>query len=106
MTKIVGNSDQQSSNFYVFLNHLEISQLTLSEPIFAGLSFRLKVEFSVRNNRLYNMDVKVSLRKLAHAINRFFFILKIENFQLFFFTYFCSKHRLWVLLRTALPSRF
>ena len=32
---------------------------------------------------------------------------KQENFQIkkfLYFSYFCSKHRLWVLVRTALPS--
>ena len=36
-----------------------------------------------------------TLRKLAHAINRDFLALKIENFQLKIFdifSYFCSKH--------------
>ena len=34
---------------------------------------------------------------------------KNENFQIFFFlsfSYFCSKHRLWVLVRTASARRF
>ena len=57
----------------------------------------------------------ITLRKLVHAINRgffffvfffffFFFSLKIENFQLKkfnIFSYFCSKHRLCVHVRTA-----
>ena len=35
-------------------------------------------------------------------------IYKTENFQTkkWYFSYFCSKHRLWVLLRTASPRRF
>ena len=48
-----------------------------------------------------------SLRKLAHAIYRDFLAVKIENFQLKIFdifSYFCSKHRLWVRVRTASPS--
>ena len=34
---------------------------------------------------------------------------KTESFQikiLIFFSFFCSKHRLWVLVRTASPRRF
>ena len=50
-----------------------------------------------------------TLRKQAYSN-----ILKIlppknENFQiklLIFFSYFCSKHRLWVLVRTASARRF
>ena len=49
----------------------------------------------------------ISLRKLAHAINKFFLALKIEHFQLKkfdIFLIFCSKHKLWVLVRTASPG--
>ena len=38
-----------------------------------------------------------------------FYHQKKVNFQIkiwFFFSYFCSKHRLWVLVRTASPRRF
>ena len=37
------------------------------------------------------------------------FTTKNENFQIkirIFFSHFCSKHRLWVLVRTASPRRF
>ena len=46
----------------------------------------------------------VALRKISHAINkRFFNFKKIQNFQLIFlyFSYFCSKHRLWVHVLTS-----
>ena len=45
-----------------------------------------------------------TLRKLAHAINRDFLALEIENIQLKnfdIFLIFAPKHRLWVLVRTA-----
>ena len=51
----------------------------------------------------------ITLRKHAHAINRDFLALKIENFQLQIFDIFLilfSKHRLWVHVRTASPRRF
>ena len=38
-----------------------------------------------------------------------FYNQKQENFQIkkfWYFSYFCSKHRLWVLIRTASPRRF
>ena len=49
-----------------------------------------------------------TLRK--HAYSNILKILppKNENFQMkkfWYFSYFCSKHRLWVLVRTASPSR-
>ena len=31
---------------------------------------------------------------------------KISDKKLWYFSYFCSKHRLWVLVRTASPRRF
>ena len=49
--------------------------------------------------------LNLSLRKLAYAINRVFSALKIETFRLKFFVIFlifAQKHRLWVLVRTAL----
>ena len=42
-------------------------------------------------------------------IYRKFHFQKTENLQikkLWYFSYFCSKHRLWVLVRTASPRRF
>ena len=42
-------------------------------------------------------------------IQRFFLASKNENFELNFFlyfSYFCSKHRLWVHVRTASSRRF
>ena len=42
-----------------------------------------------------------SLRKYA------LIVVKIEDFKvLIFFSYFCSKHRLCALVRTALPRQF
>ena len=51
----------------------------------------------------------LTLRILAHAIYREFFkkkkmIISLENLR--YFSYFCSKHRLWVHVRTASPRRF
>ena len=59
----------------------------------------------VQNNNYY---ICMSLRK--HAYSNILKILppKNENFQIkcfYFFSYFCSKHRLWVLVRTASPRR-
>ena len=48
-----------------------------------------------------------SLRKQAYSNILKIFPPKNENFQikiLIFFSYFCSKHRLWVLVRTASPG--
>ena len=49
----------------------------------------------------------MSLQKLAHAIYRKFCGCKNENFHWkisLMFSYFCSKHRLWVHVRTTLAS--
>ena len=53
---------------------------------------------------LSETHVSQTLQKLAHAIYRDFFSpVKIENFigKKLIFSYFCSKHRLWVHVRTA-----
>ena len=42
-------------------------------------------------------------------IQQFLTAVKMKNFRLFFFwifSYFCSKHRLWVHVRTASVRRF
>ena len=52
-------------------------------------------------------SVYMVLRKLAHAIYRKFSKFKNRKFSvaLFrYFSYFCSKHRLWVHVRTASTS--
>ena len=48
--------------------------------------------------------IKRALRKIAHAIYRDF--LKLQKMKIFsrfffYFSYFCSKHRLWVHVKTA-----
>ena len=49
----------------------------------------------------------VSLRKLAHALNRDFLGFKYFQLKKFdIFSYFCSKHRLWLHVRTASRRRF
>ena len=51
--------------------------------------------------------LSMSLRKLAHAIYMYIEEEKIENQKNFvIFLIFCSKHRLWVNVRTASPRRF
>ena len=48
-------------------------------------------------------------RNTPIQIYRKFHLQKLKNFQMEnsdFFSYFCSKHRLWVLVRTASPRRF
>ena len=49
-----------------------------------------------------------SLRKLAHAINSEFLSFKNLKFlaeKFLYVSYFCSKHRSWVHVRTASASR-
>ena len=49
----------------------------------------------------------LSLRKHAYSNTLKILPLKTENFQIknsVIFSYFCSKHRLWVLVRTALKA--
>ena len=51
-----------------------------------------------------NAHSVVTLRKHAHVIYRFFLSCKNRKFSVDFFlyfSYFCSKHRLWVHVRTA-----
>ena len=47
----------------------------------------------------------ITLRKHAYSNIKKISLQKTENFQIMFFSYFCSKHRLWVLVRTASARR-
>ena len=61
------------------------------------------------NTNMFSWRIKITLQKQAYSN-----ILKIlppknENFQIKnsdIFSYFCSKNRLWVLVRTASVRRF
>ena len=73
----------------------------ISEFLSENLQF-LVVTFSIYLNRhVYENTPVLIYRKFHHQ--------KLKIFQikiLIFFSYFCSKHRLWVLVRTASPRRF
>ena len=68
------------------------------------------VSFVIPKEIYFNFLLYMSLRK--HACSTILKILppKNENFQIsiliFFFLYFSSKHRLWVLVRTASARQF
>ena len=58
---------------------------------------------------ILKFDLKLSLGKDTHAIYRDLLVVKKKKNQckiFCYFSYFAPKHRLWVLVRTALPSRF
>ena len=41
-----------------------------------------------------------------HPLTPHFYIVKLGFTGVYIFSYFCSKHRLWVLVRTASMRRF
>ena len=54
-------------------------------------------------------EKKKTLRKHVHAIYCDFYCCKHGNFlmkKILYFSYFCSKHRLWIHVRSALLRRF
>ena len=68
-------------------------------------NMQLKYLFS---HHFFNYSVK-TLRKHAYSNILKMSPPKTENFQikkLWYFSYFCTKHRLWVLIRTASLRRF
>ena len=61
------------------------------------------------NMHILRMFKVTSLRKRAYSNTMKISPPKTENFhikKLRYFSYFCSKHRLWVLVRTASMRRF
>ena len=81
-------------------NYTSLPILTISER-------SLKVKEWHRVIYKYNPDSMV-LRKHAYSNIQKISPPKTEKFQTknWYFSYFCSKHRLWVLVRTASSRRF
>ena len=61
------------------------------------LKFPMKMKFYITKTYLYNFD----------PLKPHFYIVKLRFTGVYIiFSYFCSKHRLWVLVRTASARRF
>ena len=78
---------------------------TVSAKLICGFVFaNARCWFSQDAAHLQNLNTHEikPLRKLAHAMNRYFLALKIENYQLkifYNFLIFALKHKLWVHVR-------
>ena len=78
--------------FYAFDICLDLSG-TLMVPPFAMTS---SLRQFITKTYLYNFD----------PLKPHFYIVKLGFAGVCYFSYFCSKHGLWVLVRTASPRRF
>ena len=69
----------------------------------------LSNSFETDPDLFYHHRHQPSLRKHAYSNILIISPPKTENFQIkkiWYFSYFCSKHRLWVLVKTASSRRF
>ena len=69
----------------------------------------LTLKTKKKTNAVWYGTLRVHYENTPMQIYRKFHLQKIENFQIKnsdIFSYFCSKHRLWVLVRTASARRF
>ena len=89
---------------FFFFSFGYISESWLDIVVLSGsplLSFRHQSE------RCFLLGIYLTLRKQAYSNVKKISPPKTENFQikkLWYFSYFCSKHRLWVLVRTTSAS--
>ena len=108
-----------------FWKRLLLRKTFLEEALGAGTKtespkFCLPFKQKRQNNKIYPVTLKKIPRKThshqEHPITKTRLFKYTENFTIktgkfsekkfWHFSYFCSKHRLWVLVRTASPRRF
>ena len=108
-----GNSFTTISNtvlcFYRFLfMHFEVSCLAIGVSLIVLILLRCQSAYLFWY-LVFLLIFFYSLQKQAYSNILKFLPPKQENFQIkksWYFSYFCSKHRLWVLVRTASARRF
>ena len=84
----------ESKCFRQFHYWLFINRFNITESAFFPLLF--DVIASTLRKHTYSNILKISSPKME----------KNSDKKFWYFSYFCSKHRLWVLVRTALARRF
>ena len=113
MTDVAWTKDQMNDNDQVAHSPPELTKLFLPLRAFEN---RYRFDFDSHNTVKTGISVKVengvivkftlhhenmSVKKIPH-----FYIVKLGYAGYIYFSYFCSKHRLWVHVRTVSPRRF